>query len=202
MTEGHDKIGGTLKQPPQPNVKPDSLVGHIVQIALGESDIGGHLRLIPPLKVTDWAQEVYHYATEGEMAPEICFLGIPLKEFRNPVQTDARLLRATGIRFKSRMPLFQPHFLMDADFLEYFEQSEEDVVPVEVFATDSKERMDRAFLADEYNFVYIGEGVLQLFVPSKGFQKPWPKNFPWHRELKNVEEWLILTCSKGPENRR
>jgi hypothetical protein len=181
---------GVLRQPPRPGVGPGELIGRIVQIALDGTDRGGPLGLVPPLRVAGWAYEKHHYATLGDTVQEICFLGIPLEGFSNPVKVDERLLRATGIRFKSRMPLFQPHFLTDSGFSTFFEQSEEDVVPVDVFVTDSHDPMDANYIADEYNFDYIGEGVLQLFVAQKGFQKDWPRDVPWQDELKAVENWL------------
>ena len=202
ITRKGEETGDVSKQPPTPIVSPDALVGHVVQIAMGGSDQGGSLPRIPPLRVTGWAFAKHNYATVGDAIPETCFLGVPMRGFIETGECDENMPPFTGVRFYSRMPLFQPHFLLSKEFLEYFQGNDYDVIPVEVYSTESEVGVDSDFIADERNFFYVGEGVLQLFIPGEGFQKGWPKRFPWQKELKETEEWLLSRTKEARKKRR
>lgn len=114
-----------------------------------------------------------------------------MREFIDTKMYQSELTPAKGIRFYSRMPLFQPHNLLDQEFLGYFVSNDCDFIGVEVQSTDKAGKLDIEFLADEYNFTDLGEGVFQLFLPGKGFQKELPKHYPWQKERKEIERWLI-----------
>jgi len=176
-------------------ILPDHLIGHVVQIALYGSerlpDWPG--MIIPPLNVIGWAFEKPHYASLDNVEPNICFMGIPLGKF-HPIEDypDERFSRISGIQFYSIEYPYEPHHLLDAKLHDWIKESDESMaIGIRIYGTNTVTEFDKDFISDEYNFFYIGEGALRLFVPGKGFIGYWPKNFPWLDELTKAEEKFL-----------
>jgi len=179
---------------PRVYTTPDALMGHIVQIALSEHELGGPMRLIPPLKVLRHAYSRDHYAAVEEINPWTYFVGRPLREFLKIEDFARDLSYVTSdmvFIFYTNIQQFEPYFCLDQAFLDFLEKNKMRI-PVWVHGAEIAEnRFTDEFIAYRDNYGYLGSGELQLFVPRKGFVSPWPDRWPYGSQLKRIEQLLL-----------
>ena len=192
-----------LRMPPQVDAKPTSLLGHVVQIALSKDQLRGHTKLIPPLRVVRYVlSKDSTDSSSTETAPLIFFQGIPVRAFLaldEFAEEFSYLTEKTVIMFYSNLDELQPHFCLDPVFLEYLEKEREHI-PVEVFVKSSGTKLhEDDSLAYRSNYTYLDFGVLQLFVPRRGFVNPWPSSYPHKEHLARIEQLMLKVDESSGE---
>lgn len=182
--------------PPEVDLRPGILLGHIVQIALSKDQLGKETRLIPPLRVVKYVLSVDHNSPSAasDVPPMIYFLGLPLPEFltmKEFASLFGYVAKDSLFMFHSNYEELQPHFCLDQGFLGYLERERESV-PIDVYmAGQSNGSFSDEMASDRANYTYMDFGLMQLFVPSRGFVSPWPSRYPLRDELTRIQESLL-----------
>ena len=195
-------IRSSRSSAPAVDIEPWRLLGHVVQVALSKDQQSRPTRLVPPLKVISYS--LAKGKPEDRYGPDTYFIGEPLQSFlvsREFRESFSYVSDDTLFMFFSNLENMQPQFCLNPLFLTYL-QREGESIPVEVYTASRQvlpETPGYASSVDEYK--YLDFGVLQLFVPGKGFLGRWPQRYPNKEELNRIEQLLIddrnLVSSSG-----
>jgi len=146
---------------------------------------------IPPLRVVGFAEGTIR----GTNQQVTYFIGTPLGPFRATEHKDSRFSEIRAIRFFNDIPELQPPRLLDESFVDHLKQIGYSVgVWVEGTVVEKSHWATRDIIDNDI-FFYIGAGMIQIFVPGRGFPQEWPESFRWLDEVKKRERELLVKSS-------
>jgi len=185
---------GWSEQPRSPDVKPDALMGSIVQIVVDTEMIGPPI-VLPPVITRGLVLPEDHYASirgkTNRARIEPIFFGTPLHDLEICESEERCHGDIVGIRFYSLIPELEPHYLLDRDFLAYFRTHEYESILVRVWILRTAKDSEGRDSQRDDNYVLLGDGTLQLYIPGTGYSRSWSPGATFAHELNATEKTLL-----------